>query len=83
MKKHVSLTFLTCVTLSSSYHVTLTLNELNLMIFSISSTLTFWFGVTLTLKETENLNWMTFLTSEFLTFWSDVTLNMKEIENSN
>ena len=83
MKKHVSLTFLTCVALSSSYHVTLTLNEMNLMIFLISSTLTFWLDVTLNLKETENLNWMIFFISAILTFWSSVTLTLKETENWN
>ena len=68
MKKPVSLTFLTCVTLSSFYHVTLTLNKMNL-IFLTSAILTFWLGVTLTLRKTENLNWMIFLTSAILTFW--------------
>ena len=56
IKKHVFLTFLTCVTLTSSYHVTLTSNEMNWMVFLISLILTFSLDVTLTLKGTENLN---------------------------
>ena len=69
------------MTLSTSYHLTLTLTEMNLMIFWISSTLTVWFG--LTLKETENLNWIFFFISAILTYWSGVTLTLKESENSN
>ena len=83
IKKHVFLTFLTCVTLTSSYHVTLTSNEMNWMVFLISLILTFWLDVTLTLKGTENLNSMISLLSEILTFWSGVTLTLKGIVNLN
>ena len=62
--------------------MTLTLNEMN-SIFSFSLTLTFWFCVTLTLKETENLNWMIFLISAILNFGSSMTLTLKGTENWN
>ena len=82
-KKACLFNILTCVTLTSSYHVTLTSNEMNWMVFLISLTLTFWLDVTLTLKGTENLNSMISLISEILTFWSGVTLTLKGNENLN